>query len=285
MRKQKASSKGKGAQKVRALLSLVRPVNFLMVFVSVLLFSLGFGGSIRCGILAAASAAFISGAAQSINDYFDYDRDLREKNLRHALVRYGLPRKYALYVAGVSYLVGIVLAVFTSPLHLAVAVVAALLTYVYSAYLTSSKYVGNAVVAALVGLSFIYGGLCGNVVLSLFPAFLAFLATWSREVMKDLEDLYADVGKKTTLPMVAGKHMSAYFAAYLLILAVFFSFFPGPSAFHIFGRYYYPAVAAADLVFIISAIYVIRGHPREAELTCKLAMVLAILAFGAGLIS
>jgi len=284
MRKQKAPSKGKGVQKVRALLLLLRPVNFLMVAIAVFLFALGAGGSIRCATLAAFSAAFISGAAQAINDYFDYDVDAREEPPRHVLIRYRLPRNYALYVAIFAYFFGILLAVPLTLPHVVVALLGAFLTYAYSAYMKDKKYLGNAVVAFLVGLSFVYGGLCGNVVLSYFPAFLAFLATWAREVMKDLEDLQEDVGKKMTLPMIAGKHMSAYFAAYLLILAVFFSFFPGPWGFHLFGRYYYPAVAVADLVFMASALYIIRGHPREAELSCKAGMILAILAFAAGLL-
>ncbi|NPA76141.1 MAG: UbiA family prenyltransferase [Candidatus Diapherotrites archaeon] len=255
-----------------------------MVVVAVLLFALASGGSVRCALLTAFSAAFISGAAQAINDYYDYDVDKKEDPPRHALIKYGLPRKYALYVAAFSCAVGLVLAYLASWAHLAVAAFASILIYAYSARMAELKYVGNAVVALLVGLAFVYGGLCGRVILTLFPAFLAFLATWSREVMKDLEDLQKDVGKKTTLPMVAGKHMSAYFAAYLLILAVFFSAFPGPWGFKIFGKYYYPAVAVADLVFMISALYIIRGHPREAETACKVAMILALLAFALGVL-
>ncbi len=284
MRKQKAPSKGKGVQKVRALIQLLRPVNFLMVAIAVFLFSLAAGGSLRCAILAALSAAFVSGAAQAINDYYDYDVDANEKKPRHPLIKYRLPKNYALYVAFASYAVGLLFAAFLTPAHIVTAFFAALLTYAYSARMRDKKYLGNALVAFLVGMSFIYGGLCGNVALSYFPAFLAFLATWAREVMKDLEDFEADIGKKTTLPVIAGKYMSAYFAAYLLILAVFFSVFPGPWGFHIFGRYYYPVVALADLVFIASALYVIRGHSREAELSCKAGMILAILAFAAGLL-
>jgi len=230
-----------------------------MVTIAVFLFSLGAGGSPRCAILAALSAAFISGAAQAINDYYDYDVDSHEREPRHPLIRYRLPKSYALYVAVASYLVGLTFAALLTPAHLVAAVVAAFLTYAYSARMRDRKYIGNA-------------------------AFLAFLATWAREVMKDLEDLDADIGKKTTLPVIAGKHMSSYFAAYLLILAVFFSVFPGPWGFRIFGKYYYPAVAIADLVFIASALYVIRGHPREAELSCKVGMILAILAFAVGLL-
>ncbi len=255
-----------------------------MVAIAVFLFALGAGGSIYCATISALSAAFISGAAQAINDYYDYDVDLKESKPRHVLVKYRLPRRFALYVAVVSYAVGLALAALLTLAHFVTAALAILLTYVYSARMRGQKYVGNAVVALLVGLSFVYGGLCGRVVLSYFPAFLAFLATWAREVMKDLEDLGKDVGKKTTLPIIAGKHMSAYFAAYLLILAVFFSVFPGPGGFHLFGRYYYPAVVVADLVFIASALYIIRGHPREAELTCKAGMILAIVAFGLGLL-
>ncbi|MDN5358430.1 MAG: geranylgeranylglycerol-phosphate geranylgeranyltransferase [Candidatus Diapherotrites archaeon] len=278
MRKQKAPSKGKGAEKVRAYLALTRPLNALMVLFAGILAGIIARAPVFCTFLASLGAAFISAGAQAINDYYDYEVD-QKKGKRHRI-----KRKNILHFSMALYGVGIALAALASPRLLPLALLAAVGTLAYSAYLSRRKYWGNLVVAFFTGFIFVFVAICGDVTRVWFPFLLAFLATWAREVIKDIEDLPADRGHKTTLPMLVGTEMASYFAAYLLLLAVFFSPFPGPWGFGIFSVWYYYLLVPADLLFILSALYIIRGDPRRAQRLCKAGMLVALLAFAAGTI-
>ncbi len=249
-----------------------------MVFFGAVLGGIIARAPVPCVLFASIGAALISAASQAINDYYDYDVD-RKKGRRTVL-----SRREILHVSLALYVLGNAATLLATPLHFVVALVASLATWAYSAFLSGRKYLGNVVVAFFTAFVFVFAGLCGNAVRLLFPFFLAFLAAWAREVIKDIEDLPADRGYKMTLPMLVGPEMAGYFAAYLILLAVFFSPFPGPIGFGIFGEWYYYVLIPADALFIISALYVIRGHPRRAQQLCKVAMILALLAFAAGTI-
>lgn len=276
MRKQKTPSKGKGAQKVRAYLALVRPLNTLMVFSAAVLAGIIARASPSCFLPAAVGAALVSAGAQAINDYYDYGID-RRKGKRHAL-----RKRDVLLASVVLYALGVLASLLASPLLALLALLAALLSWAYSSHLRAVKYLGNVVVALLTAFVFIFAGICGEVWRVLFPFLLSFLVSWAREVMKDIEDLPADRGHKTTLPMIVGEEMAGYFSAYLLLLGVFFSVFPGPLGFGIFSSWYYYLLLPATLLFILSALYVIRRRPREAQRLCKAGMLVALLAFAAG---
>ncbi len=247
-----------------------------MVFLGAFLAGIVAKASVSCILPAAIGAALVSAAAQSINNYYDYDVD-RKKGRKQRI-----PRMHILYFSLSLYVVGVLLTVLASVLHFALAALSAVGTWAYSAFLSRKKYWGNIVVAFFTAFVFVFAALCGDVSRILFPAFLAFLATWAREVMKDIEDLPADIGHKVTLPMLVGAEMASYFAAYLVLLAVFFSPFPGPWGFSIFSEWYYYLLVPADALFILSALYIIRGRPRRAQQLCKAGMFLALLAFTAG---
>ena len=261
---------------MKAFLALTRPLNTFMVFFGAFLAGIIAKSPYSCFLPAAVGAAIISAAAQSVNDYYDYEID-RKKGKKTIL-----PRKHILYFSVALYVLGVFVTLLASPLHFVLAALAALGTWAYSAFLSRKKYIGNLVVAFFTALVFAFSALCGDFTRILFPFLLAFLATWAREVIKDIEDLPADRGHKTTLPMLVGVDMAAYFSAYLILLAVFFSPFPGPWGFSIFSEWYYYVLLPADALFILSALYVIRGHPRRAQQLCKVGMLLALLAFTAG---
>ena len=276
MRKQKAPSEGKGVQEVRAYFILARPVNALMVFLAGVLAGILARAPFSCSLLAALGSAFISAGAQAINDYYDYYLD-RKKGKTHVL-----DRRKILFAAVAFYALGVLVSTLISPLLAVMAGIAAVLSWVYSAHLHRVKYVGNLVVAFLSAFVFIFVGVCGEVWRVLFPFFLSFLISWAREVIKDVEDLPADAGHKTTLPMIVGEEMAGYFSAYLILLCMFFSIFPGPLGFNIFSAWYYYALVPTHFLFILSALYILRKKPREAQRLCKAGMLMALLAFTVG---
>ena len=276
MREQKAAPESKGAQEVKAYLLLARPTNALMVFLAAIITGIVAGAPFSCTLPAALGAALVSAGAQAINDYYDYEVD-RKKGKQQLLERGKILR-----AAITFYALGVAVAVLASFFLGVLAALAAFLSWVYSAHLRRVKYVGNLVVAFLTAFVFIFAGICGDVSRVLFLFLLTFLVSWAREIVKDVEDLPADYGHKVTLPMLVGEQMAGYLAAYFILLAVFFSLFPGPFGFNIFSIWYYYVLVVAHLLLIVSVLYILRGRSREAQRLCKAGMLVALLAFAAG---
>ncbi len=145
----------------------------------------------------------------------------------------------------------------------------------------SRGFVGNLVVGFLTGLVFLYGGAAaGNaVVLAPFAA-MAFLATLSREVIKDMEDVAGDVGR-STLPKAYGMGVSGLVArasvgiAIVLSAAPFLWFLRWGS---VTGIIYLVLVLAADGVFVLSVTYLPKRLHWEQTMS-KVGMTIALFAF------
>lgn len=268
MWKQTASSKGQGAKEVRAYLSLARPTNAFMVFFASLLAGFLAGSPPLCLFPAAFGAALVSAGAQAINDYYDYYLD-RRKGKRQIL-----SRREVFLTAILFYSVGVLASALASHLLALLAVFAVALSWLYSAQMRGVKYLGNVVVAFLSAFVFVFAGICGDVERIFFLFILSFFASWAREIIKDIEDLHADIGQKITLPMVVGEKRAAFFSIFLIFLAVFLSAFSSP----IHPIFLIPAYT----VFIFSVTYLLRGRFREAQRLCKMGMFLALLAFVVG---
>ena len=289
MRKQKAKAKGKRAQKVKrflwALFLLARPVNAILAFFGVVVGALMACEytCIQCGLLAGLAAALVSAGGQAINDVYDVEVD-REK--KRPIPRGWISKRWAKVYAAVLFGLGVAVALCVSLLHAFIALLAALLIFLYSYKIQKRKYIGNVLVAFFTGLLFVFGGLCGSRwYVTLIPALLAFLATWSREIWKDIEDMESDRGFKRSLAHILTPKLAAYFAAYLALLAVLFSPLPSPIGFGFLGWSYLYLVLVADAIFLLSAYLGINGNARWAEKGAKLGMIVATLAMLAGALS
>jgi geranylgeranylglycerol-phosphate geranylgeranyltransferase len=194
------------------LVRLVRPLNIVLFFAGVTLGGVLAGGAeaFEDGgrlVLAMLSAACIGAGANAINDVFDLEIDRVNRPgrpLPAGAVSVGAAR--ALWA--VSSALGIGLGAALSAWHLGLAVFAVLLLYGYSAWLKRTPFVGNLVVALILGLAIVYGGLAvtptGWDVLLLGAGF-AVGSTLAREVAKDIEDMVGDAAEGArTLPLVAG---------------------------------------------------------------------------------
>lgn len=145
---------------------------------------------------------------------------------------------------------------------------------------------GNVLVALLVASTFAFGAVAAGVppsgwgVLWLLMA-LAFLANVAREVLKDVEDLDADRGERTTLPLQAGPGAARIAAFALANAAVLLSV----AAFVLRPEGWWPPwaalLAASDAAFVVGASLSWVDVGRAQRLL-KLAMLLALAAFLAG---
>jgi len=234
-------------------------------------------------VLAGLSTAFVTGGGNVLNDLLDLDGDRTnhpDRPLVTGAVSVPAARRLAilLFVLGVAVAVPVVFAEPLVGVILAIAVGALL---GYELRLKSRGFVGNAVVALLTGLVFLYGGAAAGDALVLLPfAAMAFFATLSREVIKDMEDVAGDVGR-STLPKThgvaaAGATARAAVGAAIALSAVPVLWFVAPRS--VVGIIYLLLVAAADATFVVSVRFLPERLHYEQSVS-KAAMTVALLAF------
>ena len=252
------------------------------------LVALGTGVSVSASlwtllVLAAISTACVTGAGNGLNDLLDLEVD-RTNHPDRPLVTGEVSVERAqglvigLFVAGLFVALPVIAA---QPLVGAIlgAAVAALLGYEF--LLKSRGFVGNLVVAFLTAMVFLYGAAAaGNAAILLPFAGMAFLATLSREVIKDMEDVRGDVGR-TTLPMRHGLPYSGRVALASVLGGIALSLVPlawfvAPTS--VAGIIYIVLVGAADVVFGVSVRYLPDRLHYEQTMS-KAAMTVALFAF------
>ena len=276
---------------MRPILRLLRAGNLAVSFVGVLVGGLvALGAGVRISLLdlalfglAGASAALVTAGGNVLNDVLDVEGDRRnhpDRPLVTGAVSVAAARRLAagLFVAGIAAAVPVAVRDPLVAVLLAVAV-GALLGYEF--VWKARGFVGNLVVGLLTGLVFLYGGAAAGAALLLVPfGLMAFFATVSREVIKDMEDVEGDVDRRT-LPRVHGLHRSATVARGSVAVAIVLSAVPFlwfvPLA-SVAGIMYLGLVAVADALFLVSVAYLpLRLHWEQSM--SKIAMSVALLAF------
>ncbi len=143
---------------------------------------------------AIATVLPFNAAANALNDYFDYSTDLMNRPER-PLASGALPRNTGWVVAVVLFVAG-ALAAFQLPnqARIIAVYIALPLMVLYTPLLKGLPLVGNAVVAAILGLAFLFAGAAfGRLELMWAPFGLAAGFTLLREVVKDVEDVAGDM--------------------------------------------------------------------------------------------
>ncbi len=234
-------------------------------------------------ILAAISTVCVTAGGNVLNDVLDRDIDrinhperplvtgeVRVESARGLVVAFFVAGLFvALPVIALAPLVGLILAV----------AVLALLGYEF--WFKAEGMVGNLAIAFLTAMVFLYGGAAvGNAAVLVPFAGMAFLATLSREVIKDMEDVRGDIGR-TTLPMTYGLSTAGLLARLFVLAGVALSLVPLAwfvSAASAVGIIYIVLVGTADAVFAVSVLYLPERLHYEQTLS-KVAMTVALFAF------
>ncbi len=234
-------------------------------------------------LLAASSTALVTAGGNVLNDLEDIDGD-RINHADRPLVTGAISVQGAriiaigLFVAGIESALPVILIYPVVGIILAIALTAML---GYEFRLKAAGFAGNAVVAALTGLVFLYGGAAAGDALLLAPfAAMAFLATLSREVIKDMEDVEGDLTRQTLpkthgLPFAGGVARAAVGAAIVLSFVPLFWFVHTST---VAGIMYLGLVLAADALFVVSVVY-LPGRLHWEQTMSKVAMTVALVAF------
>jgi geranylgeranylglycerol-phosphate geranylgeranyltransferase len=234
-------------------------------------------------LLASASTACVTAGGNVVNDVLDRESDRTNHPDRPLVtgtvsVRAARIGAAALLVAGGLAIVPVA---FTAPLLVPIFLVAVAALLAYEFRFKSVGFGGNLLVASLTGAVFLYGGAAAGDIGIVVPfALMAFGATLSREVIKDMEDAAGDRDRRT-LPQTRGFGFASSTARVAVALALGLSPVPvltylAPTS--IAGIMYLASVVAADALFVVSVLWLPRRLHREQTLS-KAAMTVALLAF------
>ncbi|WP_226481712.1 geranylgeranylglycerol-phosphate geranylgeranyltransferase [Natrinema amylolyticum] len=267
----------------RGLLELTRPVNVIAASVLTFIgaFVAGGVGEEPVAVAAAVGATALAvGAGNAINDYFDREID-RINQPGRAIPRGAVSPRGALAFSIVLFVGAVAFALTLPPLAIAIAGVNLLALIAYTEVFKGLPGLGNALVAYLVGSTFLFGAAAvGEIGPAIVLFVLAAIATLTREIIKDVEDIEGDREEGLhTLPIAIGERRALAVAAVLLVLAVVAS--PIPFLRGEFGVAYLLVVVPADAVMLAAA-YESFEDPTVGQSRLKYGMFLASLAFIVG---
>jgi len=279
-------------RRARGLLVLTRPGNAVSAALLTAIGAVVAGSGDASGLIldvsppvravAAVLATMLAvGAGNAINDYFDRDID-RVNAPGRPIPRGAVSPRGALSFSVVLFAAAVALALVLPALAVAIAVVNLLALVAYTELFKGLPGVGNALVAYLGGSTFLFGGAAVggrlDAVIVLFV--LAALATFAREVVKDVEDVAGDREEGlATLPIAYGERTALRVAAIALVLGVLAS--PAPYVLAGFGVGYLLAVAVADAV-MLAAVYWSFADATRGQRWLKYGQLAAAAAFVVG---
>ena len=271
-------------------IEILRPGNALMGAIAIVLVAI-IDRSFTLPIILAMFAVFFETAAGNvINDYFDYNIDLINKPERpipsgRISLKAGRNYGYLLFLLGT--ICGFLISFLTSNwIPFAIVLIADVVLYLYACKLKSTPLIGNLTVGFMTGFGFVFGGFAINnptiILTSIYLGFFAFVMTTARELIKDIEDMEGDKSEGAkTLPILYGEKPTAILAVILIIIDC--ALCPLLYYNHIFGFYYLIVIAIAVILFLYSAILIIRNQDRQtagkASKYLKIGMLVAFVSF------
>ncbi|OIB57034.1 geranylgeranylglycerol-phosphate geranylgeranyltransferase [Natrialba sp. SSL1] len=268
---------------VRGLLELTRPVNVLAASVLTFIGAFVAGGlgsyPLQTGAAVAATGLAV-GAGNAINDYFDREID-RINQPDRAIPRGAVSPRGALVFSIVLFAAAVGLALTLPLAALAIAGINLVALVAYTEYFKGLPGLGNALVAYLVGSTFLFGAAAvGEIGPAVVLFALAAIATLTREIIKDVEDIEGDREEGlNTLPIAIGERQSLYVATVLLVIGVIAS--PLPYVLGYFELEYLLLVLPANAIMIV-AVYESFTDPTIGQTHLKYGTFLAALAFIVG---
>ncbi|MFW5919670.1 MAG: geranylgeranylglycerol-phosphate geranylgeranyltransferase [Halanaeroarchaeum sp.] len=268
---------------LRGYVELARPLNAVVAGLLTFVGAFVAGGVSARPMFAGAAviATWLATAAgNAINDYFDRDID-RINAPDRPIPRGAVSVRGALIYSAVLFGGAVVFALLLPVLAIGIAAINLLALIAYTRVFKGLPGAGNAVVAYLGGSTFLFGAAAvGDVRAGAVLFVLAALSTFSREVIKDVEDVEGDRAEGLrTLPIVVGERPAHLVAGLVLVIAVAAS--PLPYVWGIFGVPYLLVVVPADFV-MLGACAIGYTDPTSGQRLLKYGMFLAALAFVVG---
>jgi geranylgeranylglycerol-phosphate geranylgeranyltransferase len=270
------------ASTARGYLELTRPVNAVAagVLTATGSFVAGVAGQYVAVGAATAATVLAVAAGNAVNDYFDREIDAINQPGR-AIPRGAVSPRGALAFSVLLFLGAVAVAVTLPLAAIAIAGINLLALIAYTEVFKGLPGIGNAVVAYLGGSTFLFGAAAvGRLEAGVVLAFLAAASTFTREIIKDVEDVVGDREEGLrTLPIVVGERPALWIGTAVLGVAVLAS--PLPYLLGTFDVVYLALVVPADAI-MLAACYESFGDPTAGQNHIKYGMFLAAAAFVLG---
>ena len=294
-------------------IEILRPLNSIMSAIAVLIGGLlVVRGVDLIVLLGMAVVILITGAGNIVNDYVDLQADKINRPKR-PIPSGRIKKNTALGYCILLFAVGIGLAAFINQVVLLIAAINSIVLIFYSTHFQHKLFLGNAVVAYLVGSTFLFGGAAGLgqstnlnlLVLPLLLMLLSSLSNFSREIIKDLEDFEGD--KKSFLKRIKNKikgtlerfgvargeikskvseRISIGIAVASLVAAIIIS--PLPYLLNILSLSYIIVLVPTDIAFVLGIYTItnrkIKNRFHSAQKKIKIGMFLGLAAFIVGIL-
>lgn len=271
-------------------IEILRPGNAVMGAITIILIAI-IDRTFNIPLILAMLAVFFETAAGNvINDYFDYNIDLinkPERPIPSGRISLKAGRNYGYLQFLLGTICGFLISHLTNNwIPFAIVLIADVILYLYAYKLKSTPLIGNLAVGFMTGFGFVFGGFTINtpeiITTSIFLGFFAFVMTTAREIIKDIEDVEGDAAEGAkTLPILIGEKIPAMLAVCLIIIDC--ALCPLLYYYHIFGIYYLFVIAIAVLLFLYSAILILKSQDRESahksSKYLKIGMLIAFVAF------
>lgn len=228
---------------------------------------------------ALASAFLICGSGNAINDYYDYKID--KITMPHRPIPSGrILRKNAFWLFATTGITGLAFAALVGAWFFLIALFNFLVSAAYSYRLKRIILLKNITVSYLASSSFLASGFIATADITspiLLLVFISFLATMSREILKDVRDSKGDRAEKIkTLIDAIGERKSRILSFFFLYSACFLLLLP--FYYMIFNMLYW--VGALPAVFL--CIYASTKDSKKSEKIIKSAMYFVLLGFVLG---
>ncbi|MDI6645068.1 MAG: UbiA family prenyltransferase [Methanobacteriaceae archaeon] len=270
---------------MNAYIEILRPWNAIMAVIAVILVAI-INGNFSTDIFLACAVVFIvTGAGNSINDYFDHKIDAINKPKR-PIPSGRIPLKTAGMYSIFLFILGISIAFIINFLLGVIALLSSFLMVYYAYDLKRRCIIGNLSISFLTGLCFVFGGIAaGEIINSIYLGFYAFLMTMAREIVKDMEDVEGDKEEgATTFPIIYGNRKASIFAAFFMIISSITS--PVLYYLGLFNIFYFIILSIAIIIFLISAKSILKDYSvlnaKKISKRIKIGMGIVFLAFALG---
>ena len=271
----------------KALISLIRPVNSVMIGFAVIV---GVAVVEPSKILSLESMLgfftgfFVSSYSMVINDVYDIEID-RINSPNRPLPSGAVSLMQANMFAAVLLLIGFASASFISLTNIAIAALFGLMAWAYSYWGKKRGLAGNMMVAASIAVPYVFGGVAigkGSDIMLWSLALTSFLAGTGREVVKTISDVEGDKERDArSIAITKGEKMASRIGALFFLAAVSTSLLP--LVLGITGIVYAVLVLVTDAFFIYISAEIIRNHVVEGAIRVKKlalgGMMLGLLAF------
>lgn len=190
-------------------------------------------------LLAVVVIGFYMGGGNALNDYYDFEID--KINRPNRPISKGLiKRRESLIFSVCLFIMGSLLSLAIWSWQIGVILLISLILLIsYSTFFKMKPLLGNAIVAILLGMAFIFSAaVFGDILKGIIPALLAFGFTIIREIIKDMEDLEGDKSLgANTFPIKYGVDKAKKLTSIFIIILILAAFLP--FIFNIYGILYF----------------------------------------------